>query len=375
MRFHALLLSLLFAAVTGSSLVGVAQDGQPKPVVDASSTTPDAKPAPEGQAAVSQEAAPEDGPRPVQPPGIKHDGGKKDVDAIGNRKVGGFDIYSMETDIKIGQAYAAELDRSLKLIQDPVVNEYVNRVGQNLARNSDAKIPFTIKVVDDDSINAMALPGGFLYVNSGLIMAADDEAEMAGAMAHEIAHVALRHATRAMSRARLAEILSIPIGITVPMPVNVPGLVLPVTFLKFSRNFETEADYFGLQYMYKAGYDPNGLVVSFEKIQALEKRKPGTLSRVFATHPLTPDRIKKCQKEIATILPARDHYMETTSEFSDIKNRLAVGRNRVRMADASQDKPTLRRAPTDTSGNATHSDEKKDVDKGDSRPVLSRRDQ
>jgi predicted Zn-dependent protease len=376
MRFRVWLLLSVFAAVIGGSARGFAQNeaGQPKAPPDSSAAASDPKQLPTDQVQPGkdqQEAAPDDEPRQAKPPAIKHDGGKKDVNAVGNRKVGGFDMYSMESDIKIGKAYAAQLEGSLKMIQDPVVNEYVNRVGQNLVRNSDAKIPFTIKVVDDDSINAMALPGGFLYVNSGMILAADDEAELAGAMAHEIAHVALRHGTRTMTRANIAQILSIPVAIAFPMPVNVPGLVLPMTFLKFSREFEADADYFGVQYMYKAGYDPNALVTFFEKIQALEKQKPGAMSGVFATHPLTPDRIKKSQKEIAKILPAREHYIETTSEFSEVKGRLAVSRNRVRIADASENKPTLRRTPTDTSSDGRKDDEKKDAD----RPVLNRRDQ
>jgi predicted Zn-dependent protease len=296
------------------------------------------------QAAVNQDQAQSDeGQGKAKKPEIKHDGGKNDVDAIGNRKVGGLDWYSIETDIKIGRSYAARIEPGMKMVQDPVVNEYVNRIGQNLVRNSDAKFPFIIKVVEADDINAMALPGGFLYVNSGLILAADDEAELAGVMAHEIAHAALRHATRQMTRAGLMEILSLPAAATVPAAGPVIRVGAPLTLLRFSRAFEAEADYFGIQYMYKAGYDPNALINLFEKIQALEKRKPGTLSRAFATHPQTPDRIQKSQKEIAKILAPRDHYIENTSEFDDVKARLAIGRNRLTTEEAEQNKPTLRR--------------------------------
>jgi predicted Zn-dependent protease len=257
--------------------------------------------------------------------------------------VGGLDWFSIETDIKIGRAYAAQIEPGMQFVQDPVVTEYVNRIGQNLVRNSDARFPFTIKVVEADDINAMALPGGFLYVNSGLILAADNEAELAGVMAHEIAHAALRHATRQMTRARLLELLSLPAAVTVPAVGPVARVALPFTVLRFSRVFEGEADYFGIQYMYKAGYDPNALINLFEKIQALEKRKPGTLSRAFATHPQTPDRIQKSQREIAKILPPRDHYIENTSDFDDVKARLAISRNRLPTEEAEQNKPTLRR--------------------------------
>jgi len=350
MILRTLLLSSILTAGVSLPVLASVQDEKQKQTPDQTQAPPGKDESQAQPAANQDQAQPSAEPDKAKAAEAKHDGGKKDVDAIGNRKVGGFDLYSIETDVKIGRAYAQEIERNLKMVEDPVINEYVNRIGQNLVRNSDAKVPFTIKVVDADEINAMALPGGFLYVNSGLILAADDEAELAGVMAHEIAHVALRHATRAQTRADIAQIITIPINVAVPLPGNVPGLVLPVAFLKFSRNFETEADYFGLQYMYKAGYDPNAMVSFFEKIQAREKKKPGTLSKAFSTHPQTPDRIKKSQKEMATILPPRDGYMETTSEFNDVKARLASLENRRKVDDGNQNKPKLRRTANHMSG-------------------------
>jgi beta-barrel assembly-enhancing protease len=308
---------------------------------------------------------------------VKHDGSKNDVNAIGNRKVGGRglgDWYSLEGEIRMGKQYAQEVEATSKLIRDPVITEYVNRIGQNLVRNSDAQVPFTIKVVDSDEVNAFALPGGFFYVNSGLILAADEESELAGVMAHEIAHVAARHATRQMTRAQWANIGTIPlifVGGGIGYAVrSAAGLGLPLTFLSFSRGFESEADYLGLQYMYKAGYDPNAFVQFFEKLQAREKKKPGTLAKAFATHPQTPDRISKSQEEIARILPARQQYIVTTSEFADVKSRLASLENRRKVVDDKPgNKPSLRRTSTsDKSGDKT--------DKGgdDDRPTLHRRD-
>jgi predicted Zn-dependent protease len=308
---------------------------------------------------------------------VKHDGSKNDVNAIGNRKVGGRglgDWYSLEGEIRMGKQYAQEVEATSKLIRDPVITEYVNRIGQNLVRNSDAQVPFTIKVVDSDEVNAFALPGGFFYVNSGLILAADEESELAGVMAHEIAHVAARHATRQMTRAQWANIGTIPlifVGGGIGYAVrSAAGLGLPLTFLSFSRGFESEADYLGLQYMYKAGYDPNSFVQFFEKLQAREKKKPGTLAKAFATHPQTPDRISKSQEEISRILPARQQYVVTTSEFADVKSRLASIENRRKVIDdKGANKPSLRRtSTTDKSGDKT--------DKGDDndRPTLHRRD-
>jgi predicted Zn-dependent protease len=305
----------------------------------------------------------------------KQVGGKDDVDAIGNRKIGGRgfgDWYSLDREIAMGKQYAQEVESSVKLIQDPVVTEYVNRVGQNLVRNSDAKVPFTIKVIDSDEVNAFALPGGFFYVNSGLILAADNESELAGVMAHEIAHVAARHAMRQMTRAQLANFASIPLifmgGWAGYAIRSAAGFALPMTFLTFSRGFEAEADYLGLQYMYKTGYDPQSFVAFFEKLQAKEKKKPGTLAKAFSTHPQTPDRIEKSQDEIAKILPAKETYVLDTSEFDQVKSRLAAIENKRKITDDKDSgKPTLRRA---SSG-----DDKSDKsDKGDDRPTLKRRD-
>src|SRR5580693_650588 len=304
---------------------------------------------------------------------IKHDGGQTDVDAVGNRNVGcGRGVgnwYTVEHQVADGRKYAQMIETQTKMINDPVITEYVNRVGQNIVRNSDAQVPFTIKVIDSDVVNAMALPGGFFYVNSGLILAADEEAELAGVMAHEISHVAARHAMRQMTRANIAQIATIPLiflggGIGYGI-YEASGLGLPLTFMKFQRNFEAEADYLGLQYMYKTGYDPQAFVAFFEKIEALEKKKPGTLDKAFATHPQTPDRIEASQKEIATILPARPEYTVTTSEFDEVKARLAAIENRRKMVDHKDaGKPSLRRASsTDKNGNDNKTDD-------DDRPTL-----
>ena len=270
----------------------------------------------------------------------------------------------------MGKSYAMQVESGSKIITDPVISEYVNRIGQNLVRNSDAQVPFTIKVIDSDEINAFALPGGFFYVYSGLILAADEEAELAGVMAHEIAHVAARHGTRQMTRAQYANIGTLPLifmGGGVGYAVRAAaGLGLPVTFLKFQRGFEAEADYLGLQYMYKAGYDPSAFITFFEKIQAQQKRKPGSLAKAFSSHPQTPDRIEASQKEIATILPARPQYLVTTSEFDEVKARLAALENRRKMVDDNKDgkKPSLRRTSTDKNDKG---------DSGDDRPTLKRR--
>ena len=268
-----------------------------------------------------------------------------------------------------------EVERSSKLITDPVIVEYINRVGQNIVKNSDAKVPFTIKVIDSDEINAMALPGGFFYVNSGLILAADNESELAGVMAHEIAHVAAHHAARENTRLQYMQLSTVPLmfigGYTAYGLYEASQLAIPLSFLKFSREFEAQADWLGVQYSYRSGYDPQGLVTMFEKLQALEKNKPGVLAKAFADHPQTPDRIARSEEEIATILPARPDYLVTTSEFDTVKTRLARIQNK-RKIDGKTDpsKPTLRRtSASNNDPNSTTQDKS-----GDDRPTLGRRD-
>jgi predicted Zn-dependent protease len=305
---------------------------------------------------------------------------KKDPDEIGNRDVGkGVNFYSLEKEIALGKQLAQEVERQAKIIDDPVIAEYVNRVGQNLVRNSDAKVPFTIKVLDSEEVNAFALPGGFFFVNSGLILKADNESELAGVMAHEIAHVAARHGTRQATRGTIINYASIPLifmgGWTGYAIRQGAGLAIPLGFLTFSRGFEAEADMLGLEYMYKAGYDPTSFVDFFEKIQTLEKKKPGTLSKVFSTHPMTDDRIKSAQKNISEILKAKPEYVVNTSEFNDVKNRLAMLHNRRRI-DTKEDssRPTLRRSPGSGTGPIGEEDDKKAPKDQDERPTLKRRD-
>ncbi len=311
--------------------------------------------------------------------GKKNKNPEDDPDQIGNRDVGkGLNFYSLDKEIALGKQMAQEVERQAKIIEDPVVAEYVNRVGQNLVRNSDAKVPFTIKVLDSDEVNAFALPGGFFFVNSGLILKADNEAELAGVMAHEIAHVAARHGTRQASRGELAQYASLPLifmgGWTGYALYEAAGAAIPLGFLKFSRQFESEADMLGLQYMYKAGYDPTAFVDFFEKIETLEKTKPGTLSRVFPTHPLTEDRITAAQKNIQEMLKARPEYVLNTSEFMDVKARLAMLENRGRSVNTQKDgnRPTLRRNSGNGTGD-TNGDGQNNSDQ-DERPTLKRRD-
>ena len=358
------------------------------------STTADAKADTSGKAAkpgkkgkVKADPAPEDAkadsvPNPGEDldPHIKK-GSEEDVNAVGQRNIGGRGLgnwYSTNWEIGTGKQYSMEIEKSSHLVTDPVVVEYVNRIGQNLVKNSDAKVPFTIKVLDTDEINAMALPGGFFYVNSGLILACDSEDELAGVMAHEISHVAAHHAAREMTKMNYMQLGQIPLIIFTQGTWTGYGiyeasqLAVPLTFLQFSREYEAEADYLGIQYMYKAGYDPQGMVSIFEKLSALEKHKPGALSKAFSDHPATPDRIAAVENEIATILPPEPQYMVTSSEFDTVKARLARIQNKRGLNDKKDNsKPTLRRVGgSNNDPNAPNNPS----NSTDDRPTLGRRD-
>jgi predicted Zn-dependent protease len=289
---------------------------------------------------------------------------KYDVSQIGDRGIGkGMNFYSIEKEEAIGKEMSLEVESQAKLLNDQVINEYVNRIGQNLVRNSDAMVPFKIKIVQSEEVNAFALPGGYFYVNTGLIMAADSEAELAGVMAHEIAHVAARHATKNMTKGQLFNFASIPL-IFIGGPVGyavqqAAGIAMPMSFLKFSRDAEREADLLGLEYQYKSGYDPGSFVAFFEKIKAQEKQKGNFISKAFATHPMTADRVSRAQKEIAEYLPPKSQYIVDTSEFVEIKARLASLLNERKLQKGKADKPTLRRAqngPDKSDGGTTDND-------------------
>ena len=373
------------------ALAGLALSGavwaQSTPASTPPSNMPTAQPAP-GTTPVGGDApAAAANPDKVIEPGSKmvnvKPGSVDDVDAVGIRKIGdrGWrNFYSTDTEMKMGRTYALQIEKSTRFITDPVVTEYVNRIGQNIVKNSDCKLPFTIKVIDSDEINAFALPGGFFFVNSGLILNADEEAELAGVMAHEIAHVCAHHAAREMTRQNYAQIGAIPLifigGWTGIGVYEAASIGVPVAFIQFSREFEAQADYLGVQYMYRAGYDPQAFITFFEKFRVLEKRKPGVVAKMFANHPQTPDRILHSQEEIAHILPARDQYMVTTSEFDDVKARLARIENKRRLTDSrNTNKPSLRKAGTGSGDSSSPSSiNPGSTSSGDERPTLHRRD-
>jgi predicted Zn-dependent protease len=304
-----------------------------------------------------------------------HGAGINDVNAIGERNVGCnrglFNWYSLESQVKMGQEFAQQVEQTSHLIKDPVVNEYVNRLGQNLQRNSDTKLPFTIKILDVDEPNAFALPGGYMFVNAGTILMADDESELAGVMAHEIGHVAACHSARQATRGTMAQLAMIPVlimtggvaGIGINQAAN---FGIPAVFSKFGRNFEAQADYLGIQYAYKAGYDPNGMVNFFEKLDALQKRRPGVAMKLYGDHPQTPDRIAKSQHEIGSILPPREQYQVDSSDFEAAKKRLAlVMKHKLQKDPENKENPDLRRTAGDKND--------KSPDANDDRPVIKRK--
>lgn len=292
-----------------------------------------------------------------------------DLQDIGHRGVGkGMNFYSLEKEIALGKQLSQQVLSTSRVVKDPVINEYVNRLTQNLVRHSDAHVPFTVHVLQSPEINAFALPGGYFFVNTGLILAADNESQLAGVMAHEIAHVAARHGTRNASKAELVNYATIPLifmgGAAGFGLRSAASLAIPLGFLKFTRDDEREADFLGLQYMYETGYDPQSFITFFDKIEAQEKKEPGLIAKAFESHPPTPDRIKASEKEIRNVLPSRPEYVLNTSEFDQIKARLALIEHENRTEDKlhGSNRPSLRRAENHRPNG-----------KEDKRPTLERR--
>jgi predicted Zn-dependent protease len=285
-------------------------------------------------------------------------GDKENPEMVGKRNInrGQWNFYSIEKEINLGRQLSTMLDQQMRLLDDPIVTEYINRVGQNIVLHSDAQVPFTIKVAVSDEINAFALPGGFFYVNTGLVLEAENESELAGVMAHEIAHVTARHALENFTKAQLLQFASIPLIFV----GGVPGMLgriganfgLPMAFFRFSRGAEKEADILGAQYSWASGYDPNGLLTFFEKLQAKHKKEPGAFSKLFMTHPTTPDRIEVVKGLIGQF-PDRDEYVISSWEFNQVKERLArlqgAAKKLEREGEATGGgRPTLkRRQPSD----------------------------
>src|SRR2546425_6642679 len=371
---HTLKLALVGALAAGSALAAPQSQDPPPPAQDPAKTAPPAQQ--------------QTGAQPVQQKDtVTPKNSKEDVEAIGNRSVGkGVNLFSLEREISLGKGLAQEVEKSSKLIDDPIVTEYVNRVGQNLVRNSDAKVPFTIKVIDSDEVNAFALPGGFFYVNKGLILAADNEAELAGVMAHETGHVAARHA---MENERKMQIIDYGMlagillggGIIGNVLYNGGGFFEGMAFLKFSRAAEEEADRLGVQYMWAAGYDPNAMATMFEKLEAKNKKETGTLAKMFTDHPAPADR-RAAAIALAARFPERDEYVISSSEFQRVKNRLlrlSNARASSSGAIASSDdgtpgRPTLKRRQPTPDDSTTAPDGTQRPDNSKSAPPTLRRD-
>jgi beta-barrel assembly-enhancing protease len=309
---------VLTASLLMSSVAAVAQTSTTKPAGDAQKTE---KTQPEQNKTT---------PAPTTAKSNKPLSTNEDPNMIGKRNINTGIIAKMsgstEKEVRLGRELAAEVDRQAKFIEDPLITEYVNRVGQNIVLHSDAKVPFTIKVIDSDEVNAFALPGGFFYVNKGLLLAADNEAELAGVMAHEIAHVAARHAVENQTKGTLLEYAALAGSIFIG---GIPGMIYQNTagigllgiFMKFSRGAEEEADKLGVQYMYAAGYDPGAMATMFEKLEAKNKKKPGLIARAFSTHPAPPDR-RASALALAARFPEHEEYVISSSEFQRVKGRL-----------------------------------------------------
>ena len=293
---------------------------------------------------------------------------KKDPNEIGDRDVSkGANFYSLEKEIALGKQLSIEIRKQARIVDDPIITEYVNRLGQNLVRNSDVTFPVSFSVIEADEINAFTLPGGFIFVNTGVMRLSDNEAELASVLAHELGHAAARHATRQATRNELISLSTIPMlavgGWAGLIGRQVIGVAGPMSFFQFSRAYETEADLLGIQYLWKAGYDPSASVDMFERVESTERRQPGSVSKFFRTHPPTPDRIEKTQKNIDTLLPSRTAYVLNPSQYEEVRARMDEILQRRKPDPKDANRPTLRRAAAPSVS-----------DSGTDQPTLKRQD-
>jgi predicted Zn-dependent protease len=272
---------------------------------------------------------------------------KKDPNEIGDRNVAGaLNVYSLDKELALGKQLSIEVRKQAKIIDDPIVAEYINRIGQSLARNSDVNFPVSFTLIDAEDVNAFTLPGGFIFINTATLRLSDNEAELASVLAHELGHAAARHATRQQTRSDMISVATIPMvlfgGWTGLLARQATTLAGPMAMFHFSRAFESEADLLGIQYLWKTGYDPNASVDMFERVESTERAHPGTVSKLFRTHPLTGERIEKTQKNIDELLPGRTEYVLNTSEYEAIRERLAEI-TQSRKPDVKDNHPTLLR--------------------------------
>jgi hypothetical protein len=289
---------------------------------------------------------------------------KYDVNRIGQRNTGkGVNLYSLEKERALGQEMAETIDRQTKFVTDPDIVKYVSGVAQRIIGNSDAQVAFTIKVVDSTELNTFALPGGFLYVDKGVLSELDSEAELAGLIAHEVAHVAARHGTRYATRRTAWNVISFPVIYMAGPGAIGARQIGPLALRKFARDAELEADLLGMEYQYAAGYDPQAFIDALERLH--NKQMPAgkhegpfgrplhQIAKSYAFYPPMQERIVKLQSEISGVLPCRDTYVTDTSEFQEIKGRLLADEVVLRRDHAGHGEggenggPVLRRHPTE----------------------------
>ena len=262
--------------------------------------------------------------------------------------IGRFNILTTEEEVQIGREAAREIERDLRLYNDPVVTAYVNGLGQTLAGySSRSGLTYYFKVVDTDEVNAFALPGGWLYVNRGLITTAENESELAGVIGHEIGHVDKKHGARAISRQLgAAVLLDATLGGTDASASRRAGRQIAALFfgvnqLSYGRDAEREADRFAVESTYAAGIDPEGTATFFQKLVAMQKSEPGQLAKMFSTHPPSRERVENVRAQIGE-LPAKAGLTSDSRRFQEIKKRI-FERERVRRGKKARSTEKRRR--------------------------------
>ena len=239
-------------------------------------------------------------------------------------RISNLNIFSDAQEVQLGKQFSREIEKEMKIYSDPIVTAYIDRLGQRLANHSQRQnITYHFKVVNTEAVNAFAVPGGYLYVNIGLIRAAENESELAGVIGHEIGHVVGKHGVKQMTRQLgLAAVAQLALGENQSkLEQMVAGLATNGVLVKYGRDAEREADGYAVQEMYDAGIDPEGMATFFEKLLKLQKGKPSKLEQMFSTHPPTAERIAAVRSRIAK-LPRKSNLKRDSQRFHQIKKRL-----------------------------------------------------
>jgi predicted Zn-dependent protease len=245
--------------------------------------------------------------------------------AVSQNDIHGFNLVSVEEEKQLGAKFAVEIEKKYPPVRDPEVQGYVNKVGKQLLTGArEVAFDYTFTAVHDDSVNAFAIPGGHLYVHTGLLKVVRTEGELAGVMAHEISHAVARHGTQQLTQQYgYSLVVQLLLGSNPNLLAQIAASLAGQAGMQaYSRGMENQADYLGVETMAKAGYNPDGMLTFFTKLESMEGRNPGQLAQFFSSHPLTSERVQQVKAEIDKLPPQKYPYGADSTELKRIQAKL-----------------------------------------------------